>query len=345
MKAQYLPPPLSMNTNKYLTNLLTDIPDYKISDEEKKSIAFEGIEKYIFNKLNSSNYKATSMPEVLEKRVKEKILKSVEQKKPIHITVPFGGYKKWQLPTYPYPDWSEVFYMILLRDYLSPISGIYEHGVLLEFFSDEIFVSRMNNIPQRDLDEYNDQFSKIVEWFSNYLPKNFEIKSSKIREFISQEEILKRFDKDIEKLKKKWASLPKKEREFRLNKSERNYKGDLSKLPKEEKNRILLESTLVHDAFIFGDWDKDTPWAFDELMIAIGNRYTGSWGIHIKSTKSSTNQFWVGIGVLKEKNGDFIPSSLTYNQYIELQPKLKEERVDLFPKEFKNLRSAFVIKN
>lgn len=345
MKAQYLPPPLTMDINKYLKDLVTTISEYKLSDEEKKTITFEGIQKYIFNKLNSSKYKASSMSEALEQKVKDKIQKSVKQKKPIHITVPFGGYKKWQLPTYPYPDWSEVFYLALLRDYLSPIVAGYDNGVLLEFFSDEIFVSRMNNISQKDLDEYNEQFSEIVKWFSNYLPSNFEIKSSKIRDFISQEEILKRFEKDINKFREEWSGLPEKERNFRLKKSERNYKGDLSKLSKPEKDKILLESTLVHDAFIFGDWDKDTPWAFGELMIALGNRYTGSWGIHVKSTRSSTNQFWVGVGVLKGKNGDFIPSSLTYNQYIELQPKLKEERVDLFPKEFKNLRSAFVIKN
>lgn len=333
-----------MNINNYLSKLVTSIPEYEVGEGEKKTIAFEGIQKYIFNKLNSSKFKASAMPELLEQKIKEKIDKSIKQNRPIHITVPFGGYKKWQFPTYPLPDWSEIFYLVLLRDYLSPIAAGYTKGVLLEFFSDEVFVARMNNIPQSDLDLYNDQFSEIVEWFSGYLPKNFEIKFSKIRNFISQEEILNRFDKDIAKLKRDWKNLPKNEKEFRLKKSERNYRGDLSKLSKAEKDRVLLESTLVHDAFIFGEWDKDVPWAFGELMIAVGNRYTGSWGIHIKSSKSSTNQFWVGMGVLKEGSGSLTPSSFTYNQYLSVRKKLNKENVNLFPKKFEDLKFVYVLK-
>ena len=333
------------NTQKYLEEYVKTIPQYVLSDSEKKTIQFQGIENYIYNKLSSSKFKGSALPEKLQLAVKEKIGKSAKQGKPIHMTIPFGGYKKWQLPTYPNADWSEVFNIVLLREYLAPIAAEYKHGLILQYVSDEVFVARMNNYPQKDIDSYNDQLKSIIDWFQDYLPKNFQLKYSKIRDNISQKEILKRFDKDIVKLKKKWTKLPQKERDFRLNKSERNYKGDLSKLPKKEKDQILLDSTMVHDAFIFGDWDDDVSWAFDEMMIAIGFRYTGSWGIHLKSTRSSTNQFWIGMGALKDTKKGFVPTSLTYEQYLKVKSKLGSEKVSVFPDSFENLQKIMVFKS
>lgn len=327
----------------FLKNLIQDKNEYLLTIEDKKIIKIEGVKNYIFRKLNSSKFRASSMPDELKTKVMDKITFCVENKLPIHITVPFGGFKKWQLPSYPEVDWAEVFNIILLRQYLSPIAAGYEHGVLLNYFSDEIFISKMNNIPQTDLDIYNNQFRDLLDYFSEFLPSNFKVKFSKIRDYISQEEIFNRFDKTVVELKGKWNSLPQETRELRLNKSERNYKADLSKLTEKEKYNLLFESTLIHDAFIFGDWDSDTPWAFDKDMIAVGFRYTNAWGIHLKSSRSSTVQFWVGTGVLIKREEVFIPSILTYEQYLKTENNLKTFNVNLFPEKFKNLNTIKIL--
>ena len=74
-------------------------------------------------------------------------------------------------------------------------------------------VSRMNNYPQDDLDLYNDHFVKLIEWIAAYLPKNFIIKYSKIRDVISYEDYWKKTEEYIEKHRSKWDELPEKERE------------------------------------------------------------------------------------------------------------------------------------
>lgn len=319
-----------MDANTYLQKLVTTIPNYKLSDEEQKIIKLEGIEKYIYRKVTSTKFRASALPQVLDEKIKRIISESVRDSKPIHFSVPFGGYKKWQLPTYPLPDWAEVFNLVLMRDYLSPIAAAYKPGVILEYFSDEIFVARMNNYPQEDLDKYNEAFTELVHNFQQYCPANMQLKSSKIRDQISQEELMKRFDKEIAKLRSQWDKLPKEEREYRLKKSERNYKADLSKLPKKEKLAKLLESTLVHDAFIFGDeWEEGVPWAFAPHMIPIGFRYTRTWGIHLRSSRSSTVQFWIGIGVLKKKGDEFVPGILTYGQCLDKPDMFKVSEVSI----------------
>jgi hypothetical protein len=281
------------------------------------------------------------VPEDLELKIKEKIKKSVQANEPIHLTVPFGGYKKWQLPTYPGIDWAEVFNVVFLREFAAPLAAGYNNGLVLEYFSDEIFVARMNNYPQQDLDVYNGEFSQLIAWFGEYVPENMQLTSSKIRDDITSEELHKRFDKNIQELREKWDEVPKEQQQIRLKKSERNYKGDLSKLSPEEKQKVLWESTLVHDAFIFGDWDHDTPWAFDEKMIALGFRYTGSWGIHIRSSRSSTVQFWIGMGALQQKGVEYIPTILTYQQYLAKRDLLGEQTVELFDQSFSNLSKIY----
>lgn len=328
---------------EYLSAYVTEIPHYSVTKEDEKIITFEGIETFIFRKLSRSTFKASSMPDEFEAQVKEKIQKSVAAKKPIHVTVPFGGYKKWQLPTAPLPDWAEVFNIVLLREYLAPIAAAYEHGVMLQYVSDEIFISRMNNYPQEDVDAYNDQFEQLIQFFQEYLPRNFGLTFSKIRDEISQEEILKRFDDTILRLRKEWAELSDETREYRIQKAERNYRGDLSILSNEEKYEVLLDSTMIHDAFIEGEWEQGVTWAFGEFMIPVGFRYTGSWGIHLRSSRSSTVQFWIGVGALQQKPEGYLPTILTYNQYQTVERQLKEEQVEVFSEKFPNLRSILVL--
>lgn len=332
-----------MTTQEYLNNLITTVPTYILSVEDEKQIKFEGIERFVYKKLSSTRYRASAIPNELELAVKAKIHYCIENRLPIHITVPFGGFKKWQLPSYPDIDWAEVFNIIFLREYLAPIAVAYEYGVLLEYFSDEVFISRMNNYPQADLDKYNNSFRELVQEVRNYLPKNFTMKLSKIRDQISQDEILNRFDKTIADLRIKWQSLPEEEREYRIQKSERNYRSDFENVNEENRIETLIDSTMVHDAFIFGDWDKDIPWAFGKDMIALGFRYTGTWGIHIKSSKTSTAQFWVGIGALKLEGNVYLPTILTYKQLLESKELMIDE-VEVFDSKFNNLKSISIVK-
>jgi len=327
-----------MNPDTFIRNLITKPNEYILSEGEEKTIQFEGVEKYIYNKLTSSKYRASSLPISLNDTIKQTIHQSVLHGRPIHISIPFGGYKKHQLPTYPNPDWSEVFNIIYLRDYLLPIANAYPNGVVLEYFSDEVFVSRMNNIPQKDLDSYSNQFQMIVAWINQYTNANLQIKFSRIRDQIGQVEILQRFDKEIERLKQEWDTLSKEEQSKRIHKSERNYCADLTGLPENERFNILWESTLVHDAFIFGEWRDGVPWAFDDYMIPVGFRYTGDWGIHLKSSPRSTVQFWVGIGILHRQDDLLLPTILTHKQYLDELDSLNNVATSLFPAELTNLQ-------
>ena len=335
MKVHTLPPP-HMNVQNFVTDYVSQKSPYIESINDRKRLQFSGVEALIYDKLSSSKFRSSKIPLELQQKIIEKVHHCVGHNLPIHITVPFGGYKKWQLPSAPHIDFAEVFNLLLLREYLSPIAALYDHGVLLEYFSDEIFVSSMNNIPQHDLDTYNNEFAILINFLKPHFPNNFQCKFSKIRDFISQEDLFKRFDEIKKDLRKKWNNITQDEQQRRLAKARRNYKGDADE-------QTIFESNLTHDAFIFGDWDAGIPWAFDKDMIAIGFRYTKTWGIPLMSSRSSATQFWVGTGAIKMINKEFVPTILTYEQYLKASPFLKTCAISFFPKTLPALQQLPVI--
>lgn len=325
-----------MDANTFLNQYVTEIPFLPLSLSDQKKIQFQGLEQLLYEKLTSSKYRSLALPPELQQKIKEKIHLCVTRHIPIHITVPFGGYKKWQLKTAPHLDWSEVFNVLQLREYLSPVAALYKPGVILEYFSDEIFISRMNNIPQQEVDTYNSECADLFKFIQRYTPHNMKFKFSKIRDFISEEELFNRFDKIKIQLRKDWQNLPKEEQERRLNKARRNYKG-------EADTQTIFEANLIHDAFLYGDWDLGIPWAFDTHMIAVGFRYTKSWGIPLKSSRSSATQFWVGTGVLLHKESEYVPTILTLEQFEEQKGNFSQENVSVFPTSFKTLQNISVL--
>jgi hypothetical protein len=302
-----------------------------LSAEEQKTIKFEGINRYIIQKINSTRFKGSSIPQELQSKIETIVDNAVKSSRPIHFTIPFGGFKNPQLSSYPNIDWSEIFNIVQMRDFAIEIAKGYGPGVIIRYFSDEVFVGRMNNMPQDDLDQYNNQLYAAIAYIQRFCPANVQLRYSKIRDEISQNEILKRFDQGIVELKKQWVTLPKEEQTKRIDKSRRNYRITDEKYTPEEFEQILFESTLVHDAFIFSDWEQGVQWAFAPDMIPIGNRYTNKWGIHLKSSPSSTAQFWVGFGVLERRADRYIPTILTYNQYLEKKAQLHYEKCSVLP--------------
>ena len=90
-----------MDIQNFVENYIKKVPQYEVSTEDKKKIQFQGIESLIYEKLSSAKFRSAKIPPELQQKVQEKIHLCVTNNLPIHITVPFGGYKKWQFKTAP----------------------------------------------------------------------------------------------------------------------------------------------------------------------------------------------------------------------------------------------------
>lgn len=63
--------------------------------------------------------------------IARKVQAAVTAGAPIEFSLPFGGYRGWQLPGAPDPDWAEVFWIDYLRSFAQRIAAEYPPGVQL----------------------------------------------------------------------------------------------------------------------------------------------------------------------------------------------------------------------
>lgn len=178
-----------MYVNTYLENLINDKSEYSLTSEDQKIIKHEGLKRFIFNKLNSSKFRATAIGEDYGQKVLDKIELCINHEIPIYLTLPFGAIKNPYLPSYPYVDWAEVLNIVYLREYLKPIARAYKYGVVLEYISVAVFEEKVNRISEKDTNLYDREFTSLIKYFQKLLPKNFTLKYSRIEDEFPREKL------------------------------------------------------------------------------------------------------------------------------------------------------------
>ncbi len=329
-----------MNINTFLTELVQSKLEFTPTPEDKKTIQFEGVEKFIFNKLNSSTYKASSItPDYLVK-IKDKIHLCINHEIPIHVSIPFGSVKVSTLPTAPGIDWAEVFNISLIREYLAPIAKMYKYGIVLDYISVAIFEEEMNYFPQKDITLYETEFKKLVNIFHNYLPDNFKINFIRLTDHFPKEKTLRMIGIKVEELRNNWMKNSEEVRNTKIMRAKRNC---CLKPSDKDYNKKILRSIFVHDAFCSECWTLDAaPWDKKD-MITLGYRYTDGWAVHLRSARASTVNFWSGMGALLKNKDILIPTILSFKQYESLKKNIQMEKVNVFEQTFKNLNQIPVL--
>lgn len=120
----------------------------------------------------------------MKENVEQKLNDIVNNKLPLTFVPSFGGYKHWWSPTYPTIDWAEIFNMKFMLEYLAPIYSDYtDNSVTIEYESEEVILSELNNVPQSGLDEYTKTFRDALSFFNQKLQNdNITLKLSLARE-------------------------------------------------------------------------------------------------------------------------------------------------------------------
>ncbi len=330
--------------DSYLKKLITTVPEYELTPADQKQIVREGVEAYIFNKLNSSKFRSSKMTPEVVANVHQKIDYCISHKQPIHLSLPFGSYKRAGFPTAPGIDWAEVFNMVWLREYLAPIAAAYEHGVLLTYFSVGMFVPEADLIAQKGVDFYAAEFAQLVKYFNKHMPKNLEFEFRKLEEEISQKDALKKIAEAMPQLQKNWDELNDDAKKLKVKRALVSLNAEVTKTDIEDLDPILLHAILVHDGFSGTVWsNENTPWAFADDMIALGHSYTNGWAIHVKSSRSSRVNFWVGMGVLWQRGEEYILGILSYEQYEKMKGGINNHKSGVFDTGFANLRSVSIL--
>ncbi len=294
------------------------------------------VEESIFRIIMSKKFRKYSVTLEFQENIKSAISAGIKNNKPIEFVWVFGGYKLHSLEESPYVDWAELFSMMYFVDWLSPILKIYKPGVFFDFYSDDVIVPIMNNVPQDDVSKYVASFRKLLDFITNKLPSGFKFAFNRVVDQYANFEAFKsELDANISKL------TLEREKNAKSLTPEQIAMIDLnviaSQIQRSDKNwREKVQ--IIHDSYAMVS--KRRPYYRNPNKIMVINTPLPPPGaIAVGTTKTSVAKFWVGAGVLKEHEESyreyvFSPKQLNLTAFSRKEINIK----GLEGQNFKNIR-------
>ena len=231
-----------------------------------------------------------------------------------------------------------------MLEYLSPIFSNYtDNKTTIEYESEEIILSELNNIPQSGLDEYTKTFRLACEFFNSQLNGKAEMKLSLAREQyknydFDKQKLLNRIQEMMPEYTERFEKYEEDDKARRLQKARTNFKldgvVDYTGLSVSEQEKLFKQSRIFNEAFLDADYEVRGTDFFEKetnipLLFSFGLGPGGEAWLHIGSSHSSMTDFWAGMGILEMRdNGEIIERILSRNQYEKIKDKLEDVKVD-----------------
>ena len=160
----------------------------------------------IYKHLTSKKFRKYSLNEEYAAHIKNAIKENVEAGQPINLTFLGGCYKLWHLEEAPESDWAELFAHMYYTRWVKAVCAIYKPGVWFDFFLDDIIVSKIDNLPESNIEAYRDSRQRVLDFLKPYQPDNLHMTLTGISSlFPSREKYEELLQQNIDKLS---AELP-----------------------------------------------------------------------------------------------------------------------------------------
>lgn len=293
-----------MTAQDYIISTLNELAKPLTKEQVKGSL-----EEAIYAKIMSKKFRKLKVDEDCENLVRKAIKYAVDNKKPVFVGVLFGGNKLWRLDEAPEIDWAELFSLEYFVDWMKSIASVYEYGAHFDYYSQNISVESLNNVPRSETDQYTNTFKDMLEWIKPYMPENVSVtyrlhadEYNDVSEYYSE---LEESKKQI--LKNNNGELPKMET-AQYAATELNVRLR----PHQDDDPLWREKVELEHQAIFGTKSL-LPYLTDETLIpTCPTAFPGL--IATGSTKSSYAKFWAGAGALLKKGDEYHRVVLTPNQ-------------------------------
>jgi len=319
-----------MTAQDYIISTLEDLKT-PIQIEDVGDIPLEDA---IYAKVMSKKFRKLKPGAEAIKLTRQAIKLLVKEKKPIRILEMFGGYKLWRFAEAPEIDWSELFSLTYFVQWAKLIASVYEPGVFFEYFSQDISVESLNNVPRSETDRYSETFHDLLKFIDPYLPQNIKVR------YVRQYDLFKNpndYYKELEEakkviLKKNNGKLPELTEAMKAS-TELNVKLK----PDQNKDSLWREKVeLQHQAIYITKTLRKV--SDDPYKIWTCPTYYAD-SVVTGSTKRSYAKFWAAVGVLKPVNDSFVELVLTPKQLQAASFKWENVRIEgLKGKNFKKIR-------
>ncbi|HPR09753.1 MAG TPA: hypothetical protein PLT04_04245 [Candidatus Saccharibacteria bacterium] len=320
-----------MTAQDYIQSKLDELS----TSEPLQEVAPNNLEEVILSKVLSKKFRKNKADDTAIELCKKAIHFAVANNKPVKVGLLFGGNKLWRFDEAPEVDWAELFNLIYFARWMKTIASVYEHGAEFEYYSQDVSVERLNNIPRSETDQYSKTFRELIDWFSKYLPERVMFTYKRQAE---EYEDISQYDTEIEEAKAKMLSenggkLPEMSDVQRvateLNVRLRDGQGD----DPEWREKVELEHQAIFATKTL------TPYLMDETIIpTCPTPFEGL--IATGSTKYSIAKFWAGVGVLEQAGEAYKDFIVTPKQLEELRFNWQGVDLGIKGKNFSKIRVA-----
>jgi hypothetical protein len=234
---------------------------------------------------------------------------AIERGEPVTVSFLFGGNKLWRFEEAPEIDWAELFAVTYYLRWMQSIASVYEPGARLDFYSEDVAVETLNNVPRSETIHYSETFRAMLDWLKPYLPERVSVTYRRYaEEYASYDDYLRELEDAKKKvLAKNGGNLP-----SLTDRQKTATELNVRTLPGQTDDPHWREKVeLVHRAL------EETPTLvryFNDpsLVMACPTTYSG-W-VAVGSTKRSYAKFWAGVGALQRDGDSFHELVLTPGQ-------------------------------
>ena len=317
---------LETRVNDYINNELLNFNNIETNGLEGKDL-----KDSILNRLFSRKWSRKAQFEDAKKYTEEKVDTILNNHLEFLFCFCFGGYKHFWSPTYPEPDWAEIFTIKYLMEYVLPIAETQSKRTKIEFESEEVALTYMNNTPQEGMDKYNKAFKELINYINSKVKYPIDLSVVLARDFYDREELLKKMYEYLPEVQERFNALSDEEKEIRLRRAETNImwngKEDLTNIPDEERKKFIYDSRTLNEAFLDIDYELRGKEYFEKenLIPLLGSFGLGAGGelwLHLASNSSSMVDFWAGMGILEIREDKIIQKTISQKQLEQIKDNL-----------------------
>jgi hypothetical protein len=294
-----------MTPQEYILSTLKDLSQ-PIHYED---VGTTKIHDALYAKIMSKKFRKLKAGEKAIKLTTEAIEIAVKNNQPIRILEMFGGNKLWRFEEAPEIDWAELFSLTYFAQWARHIASVWKPGVIFEYFSQDMSVESLNNIPRAETDKYSQSFRSMLKYVKQFLPENIQFKYTRHYELFEDPND---YYKEIEESK---AQILK------------NNNGSLPTMTDAMKAATELNVRLKPGQDTDPQWREKVELQHQAIFITPTLvKYTSApnivWtcptyyedSVVTGSTKRSIAKFWAAVGVLQPDGEKFSELTLTPKQ-------------------------------
>ncbi len=265
---------------------------------QREDIGSSPLEDAIFAKLMSKKFRKVHADGETVRVARRAIHTAVSSGQPVIVSFLFGGNKLWRLDEAPEIDWAELFAVLYFLRWMKTVASVYPPGARLDFYSEDIAVETLNNVPRAETERYSQTFRAMLDWLRPHIPAGVSLTYRRYgEEYASYNDYLAELETAKQRvLAAGHGKLPELSRRQEIA-TELNVRP----LPGQTDDPQWREKTeLIHRAL--EETDTLRRYLNDPaLVMACPTSYSG-W-IAVGSTKRSYAKFWAAAGALL-RDGD-----------------------------------------